>query len=372
MASSTRSPASRATSRTPGTGSAAPPVPAEHLHPLGGLARRLRRRGTLSVYGLLGAADRQDAVQYTFERVEDLDTIGLATDPTEVTVGVADLDSDGYEDLALGFGDYAGGYGVMVGYDLTSGRERRTPHRVRLIPQRLAQHRRHRPARLRVRPAFVDVGYADTTAPMAGSRRSTSSAPAPPAAASGPSSTRRATVPLSHRRTAAVGRVSGRRPRGFSRGAVPGWPGNEVVAGAAHPDGRPDLVSRSEHEHRAHGCLDRVTGGAAAGHAVDRPSGLAAAGGQCQTPLRRISTRPPPSARKPWLRPPSNTGVSMYRTAASLRGAGLQRPMPMPGPRKITRPSSGPPTARRPGRRMSPAGWTEQGRFLGPRHEQGE
>jgi len=81
--------------------------------------------GTLSVYELYSVRQTgKTRYEYTFERVvSDIDTIGLATDPTEVTVGVADLDSDGYDDLALGFGDYAGGYGVMVGYDLTSGLE---------------------------------------------------------------------------------------------------------------------------------------------------------------------------------------------------------------------------------------------------------
>jgi hypothetical protein len=81
--------------------------------------------GTLSVYELYDVTQvGKSTYDYRFERVlSDIDTIGLATSAGDVTVGTADLDEDGSDDLVLGFADYASRLGVMVGYDLQSGTE---------------------------------------------------------------------------------------------------------------------------------------------------------------------------------------------------------------------------------------------------------
>jgi hypothetical protein len=81
--------------------------------------------GTLSIYELYDVTQvGKSSYDYRFERVvSDLDTIGLASSASDVTVGTADLDQDGSEDLVLGFGDYGSGLGIMVGYDLQSGYE---------------------------------------------------------------------------------------------------------------------------------------------------------------------------------------------------------------------------------------------------------
>jgi hypothetical protein len=59
--------------------------------------------GTLSVYEVYDVTRvSKTAYEYTFVRVvSGLDTIGLASSASEVTVGAADLDQDGSEDLAL-------------------------------------------------------------------------------------------------------------------------------------------------------------------------------------------------------------------------------------------------------------------------------